>query len=301
MHIVLPEGRYILAISGGVDSAVLLHAIVNSNQALVDAGKLIVAHFDHGIRQESFKDASFVEDLAEKYGLQFVVGHGGLGPEASENTARKARYEFLELVKAQNHADAIITAHHRDDVVETAIINLLRGTGRRGLSSLKERNNLLRPLLPYKKSELLEYAKENKIDWREDETNESSKYLRNRIRKAIASNDKKEDIEKLMSIIERIAVINNSVDVEVDRLLQIKHRRSKNVIPRNWFIKLPHDLASEVVYAELRHLNVQDIDHKLIEMLINFMKTAKVGKKMIIDKQNTAFITKRSVRFMQNL
>lgn len=300
MHAKLPEGRYILAISGGVDSVVMLDLIANSNQSLVDEGKLIVAHFDHGIRKDSAKDAKFVEELAEKYGLQFVVGRGGLGPDASEDTARKARYNFLNEVKKKNHANAIITAHHRNDIAETAVINLIRGTGRRGLSSLKDRKGLLRPLLSYKKSELIEYAGKNDISWREDETNESSKYLRNRIRKVTSDKLNGEDIDKLLGVIAKITAINSDIDIEVDRLLQAKQRRSRNIIPRRWFMKLSHDLASEVVYSELRYLNIQEIDAKLIEMLVTFMKTAKIGKKMSIDKNHTAFITKRSVRFINH-
>ena len=300
MQLSLQSGRYILAISGGVDSVVLLDMLVNSNQALVDEGNLIVAHFDHGIRKNSSRDAKFVEELAEKYGLQFVVGHGGLGSNASEDTARKARYNFLNEIKKQNHADSIVTAHHRDDVIETALINLLRGTGRRGLSSLKDRKGLLRPLLGYRKSELINYAKENNIAWQEDETNESSKYLRNRIRKLIGDPRHAGDTEKLMVIIDRITSLNRDVDTEVDRLLQNKQRRSRNVIPRTWFLKLSHDLACEVVYAEIRHIGVQEVDSKLIEMLVVFMKTAKIGKKMTIDKEHTAFITKRSIRFVKH-
>ena len=185
-------------------------------------------------------------------------------------------------------------------MIETALINLLRGTGRRGLSSLKDRKGLLRPLLGYRKSELINYAKENNIAWQEDETNESSKYLRNRIRKLIGDPRHAGDTEKLMVIIDRITSLNRDVDTEVDRLLQNKQRRSRNVIPRTWFLKLSHDLACEVVYAEIRHIGVQEVDSKLIEMLVVFMKTAKIGKKMTIDKEHTAFITKRSIRFVKH-
>src|SRR5437870_1107332 len=99
--------------------------------------KLIVAHFDHGMRPDSEKDRQFVQVVTEKYGLPFVFSEGRLGPKASEATARTARYKFLEKTKKAEGAKTIITAHHQDDVLETAIINLLRGTGRRGLTALK--------------------------------------------------------------------------------------------------------------------------------------------------------------------
>jgi tRNA(Ile)-lysidine synthase TilS/MesJ len=97
-----------------------------------------------------------------------------LGPKTSEAKARDARYKFLEEVKAVNKAKAIVTAHHQDDVLETAILNMLRGTGRRGLTSLQNRKNLIRPLLKFSKAAIKNYAKSHKLKWREDSTNENN-------------------------------------------------------------------------------------------------------------------------------
>lgn len=299
MEIKLADSRYIIAVSGGVDSIVLLDCLVNSNPELVNEGKLIVAHFDHGIREDSIKDALFVEELAEKYGLQFVVGHGGLGPSASEETARKARYQFLNLIKEQNRAEVIITAHHQDDVIETAAINLLRGTGRKGITSLSSRPGLLRPLLSNGKQDLIAYAKNKNLSWREDSTNQDDKYLRNKVRKLL---DDKENIEtkaKFLNIIGQQEGINKNIDFEIDKILNIYLRRNKNVVPRRWFLKLNYEIASEVVMALARSNKFSEIDSKMVDMLVVFMKTAKIGKKIDIDKNHYALITKRSVRFIQ--
>src|SRR5437764_343012 len=132
MDVVLPKpGKYVVAVSGGVDSVALLDMLARSDDL-----KLVVAHFDHGIRKDSAKDRKFVEDLAKNYDLPFVYEEGHLGSGTSEAVARGARYDFLHRVKKSHGAQAIITAHHQDDVLETAIINLLRGTGRKGLTSL---------------------------------------------------------------------------------------------------------------------------------------------------------------------
>lgn len=299
MNIRLPDGKYVLAISGGVDSVVLLDVLVDSNPDLIVDGKLLVAHFDHGIRQNSSADAKFVESLANGYGLNFVVGHGGLGEGASEEVARKHRYEFLEKVKKDNHASAIITAHHKDDVVETAIINLMRGTGRRGLVSLASKEGLLRPLLQYHKAELIDYAKGKNLSWREDETNSELHYLRNRVRHSLEQGDKKKDVEKLLNIIEQMAVLNNKIDHEINRLLFAKLRRSKNVLPKRWFYTLPHDLACEVIHVMFRNHKINDLSSKLVDNSVIFIKTAKVGKRMDLDKNNYLLITKRSARFIK--
>src|SRR5689334_6585659 len=115
-------GHYVVAVSGGVDSMALLH-MLNSRPDL----KLTVAHFDHGIRDDSAQDLLLVEKVAKSYGRPFVFKAGRLGPDASEAGARTARYRFLRQVLRDCGAKAIITGHHQDDLLETAILNMLRG------------------------------------------------------------------------------------------------------------------------------------------------------------------------------
>src|SRR6478609_8911137 len=105
--------KYVLAVSGGVDSVVLLDMLAKSEE-----DELIVAHFEHGIRgQSSQDDARFVEALAAKYDVSCEVGYGALGADASEETARTKRYEFLKKI-ATKHEARLVTAHHQDDVIE---------------------------------------------------------------------------------------------------------------------------------------------------------------------------------------
>jgi len=180
----LQKGHYVIAISGGVDSVVLLDMLVSKKLPTTyylptTDYQLIVAHFDHGIRHDSNLDAIFVADLAKKYGLPFETKREELGPNASENTARVRRYKFLHTV-AKKYDAQLITAHHADDVVETIAINLSRGTGWRGLAIMD--SDIIRPLTYMTKSEIIDYAKKHKLTWREDSTNAEDKYLRNRIR-----------------------------------------------------------------------------------------------------------------------
>ena len=166
--------KYIVAVSGGVDSMVLLDMMVRAG-----GHELIVAHFDHGIRSDSRLDAQLVRDTALRHGLVFETRREELGPSASEAYARDRRYAFLRGL-ADTHKATIVTAHHLDDLVETVAINVNRGTGWRGLAVLD--SGLSRPLIDVEKSELLAYARRHGIEWREDSTNTSSAYLRNRIR-----------------------------------------------------------------------------------------------------------------------
>lgn len=157
---------------------VLLDMLVRSGEH-----ELVVAHFDHGIRPESADDARFVAGLAQRYGLPFETERAELGANASEDTARQARYDFLRRVATK--CDAILaTAHHQDDVLETIAINLSRGTGWRGLAVMND-TSIRRPLLDRPKRQLHDYAVIHGLEWVEDATNASDAYLRNRIRRRL--------------------------------------------------------------------------------------------------------------------
>lgn len=180
--------NYVLAISGGVDSVVLLDMVARDDTFrelhFGDAHwpeDFIVAHFDHGIRPESSDDLEFVRRLSIDYGVGFISGSANLGSNASESAAREQRYSFLNLVVKDG---VIVTAHHQDDVLETIVINLLRGTGWRGLAPMN--SAITRPLLDKTKAEIVAYAIDHDLTWYDDETNFSTKYFRNRVRDRLA-------------------------------------------------------------------------------------------------------------------
>jgi tRNA(Ile)-lysidine synthetase-like protein len=271
MEVKLSEGKYVLAVSGGVDSVSLLHALKD-----MPGVELTVAHYDHGIRADSGKDRKFVQGLAEKYGLPFVYEEGALGPDAGEARAREARYGFLERVRRERGARAIVTAHHRDDVLETAVINLLRGSGRKGLTALASRDGLERPLLDVPKSQVKTYAREHGLEWRDDPTNQDTGYLRNYVRHELLPRLDEEGRGRLREIIGGLKVTN----AELDRLLarQLAARLAEDRLDRSWFIGLPHDVSREVMAAWLRSHGVRDFDSKGLERLVAAAKTAAPGR-----------------------
>ena len=277
MQVDLPAGKYVVAVSGGVDSVVLLRLLQD-----VPGLRLTVAHFDHGIREDSAEDRKLVQVLAHGYGLPFVYDAGQLGPAASEAVARRARYAFLGQVRRSAGADAIMTAHHEDDVLETMILNLLRGTGRRGLSSLQSTDDIKRPLLHVPKQELLRYAKREGLQWREDSTNSDEHYTRNYVRKNILPRFAEADREALRAIYHRSRELNQTIYGEVSNYLHVQP--GTTVLNRHDFIMLPHVVAREVM-AEwlLTHTGVE-LSRKLLERLVIAAKTGKSGTKVDVNK-----------------
>jgi tRNA(Ile)-lysidine synthase len=206
----MTTSKYVVAVSGGVDSVVLLHKFVQHPEL-----EVIVAHFDHGIRDDSHDDALFVEQLARIYGLPFETKREDLGRKASEEYARDRRYEFLRAV-AKKHDARLVTAHHADDAIETVAINVTRGTGWRGLAVLD--SDVMRPLLDMSKQEIIDYAHAHNLQWHEDSTNASDTYLRNRIRRKTSSMSADEKRQLLGLRAHQIAS-KKTIDAEVRKLV----------------------------------------------------------------------------------
>jgi len=290
MNVVLPKpGIYIVAVSGGVDSVALLD-ILRQQPYL----KLIVAHLDHGIRLDSSEDRELVQDRAAGLGLPFVYNEANLGSSSSEAVARQARYKFLRQAQKDYKAQAIITAHHQDDVLETAIINLLRGSGRKGLTSLSSRPDIIRPLLNVTKQDLINYAKNQRLRWRDDPTNKDETYLRNYVRHQLLARFSDLDKVKLVTIVTSLTGVNQ----DIDRLLadQLNIHLADGCLDRQWFNSLPHNVAREVMATWLRANDMRDFDSRALERLVVVAKTAQPGKqieaihgvKMIVKNDNLA-------------
>ena len=185
--------RYLIGVSGGRDSVALLHA-------LVDAGfrRLIVCHLNHGLRgRAAAADARFVAALAAKLGLECVAEKVDVAQFAAdhslslETAARQVRYDFFARVARLHRCRALFLAHHADDQAETFLFNLCRGAGRLGLGGMSRdgqrtvagvRLRLLRPMLGVWRKEIDAYVKSRKIRFREDESNASREFTRNRVR-----------------------------------------------------------------------------------------------------------------------
>jgi len=180
----LENKKLLLAVSGGIDSMVLAHLFKTLGY------DICIAHCNFGLRgDESDGDENFVRKFAIENDIKVFVTHFDTKAFASDAklsvqvAARQLRYTWFEELLQDNNLDYLLTAHHQDDAIETFLINFTRGTGLQGLTGIPQQNgNVIRPLLPFSRDDIESYARENNITWREDSSNASDKYLRNKLR-----------------------------------------------------------------------------------------------------------------------
>jgi tRNA(Ile)-lysidine synthase len=180
----LKDSKLLLAVSGGIDSMVLIHLLQQLNY------DVSIAHCNFGLRgEESNGDEEFICSYASVNNILKFVTHFDTNSFAIDNklsiqlAARQLRYIWFDQLLEENSLDYLLTAHHLDDSIETFLINLTRGTGLEGLTGIPQQNGkIVRPLLPFTRNQIESYAKENNITWREDSSNASDKYLRNKLR-----------------------------------------------------------------------------------------------------------------------
>lgn len=291
MQLDIKPGRYVVAVSGGVDSVALLDVL--AKQAGEQGYELVVAHVDHGIRADSAEDLRHVEHLARVYELPFYSTELHLGEQASEEAARKARYAFLESVQKDTNADGIITAHHQDDVIETAIINMLRGTHRKGLTSLANSDARIRPLLAAPKKRLISYARANGLVWREDSTNLDTRYTRNAVRHQVVAKMTPLQRQHLLAHIRHLAQLNDQLDAAIINILHVQ--RGLDVLDRRMFARLPHAVSVEVLALWLRRAGVRDFDARGLSRMAVGCKTYAPGRRIDVNKTWYIDVNSRSL------
>lgn len=293
----------LLAVSGGVDSIVLLsllhQAMVNPDKLgitkleklirlftqEVSLKKIKVAYVDHSQREDTHLDIAAIKVICKKFNIPLDVIKLDLPPSCSEQIARKERYQALEKLKAKEGFGHIITAHHADDAIETAIINIIRGTGPRGLSSLShQRDSIWRPFL-YKleegiyisKNDILNYADKNNLLWHEDSTNQSNQYLRNRVRQQLSSQSLAKKI-KLLNLISSSLKLNKEIaDALADLGSSLATDKSKQIYSKKLFKLLPEEVKDQFIHTMLTQ-NGFDVNKDAVMRAKEFIQTKTTGK-----------------------
>ncbi|MPS72052.1 MAG: tRNA lysidine(34) synthetase TilS [Chryseobacterium sp.] len=247
------QKTYLLAVSGGVDSMVL------ADLFQVSGFDFHIAHVNYHLRNEdSDLDQKLVSDFCGKHKIPFhlyEISQKDDQPENSiQNWARELRYRFFRDVQVKEGLDFLVTAHHLNDQVETFIINLSKASGIRGLSGIpRNENGIIRPLLDFSKDEIYDFARENKIEFREDRSNQKTDYLRNKIRHNIVTELEKVNPDFLTNFSKSINYINQAkgfIDQSVDEKIEILKRsfdQDQIIIDKQKFSEEPELVRYEIL------------------------------------------------------
>jgi tRNA(Ile)-lysidine synthase len=268
-----PDSRHLVGVSGGRDSVVLLHRLVNAGYR-----KLVICHLNHQLRgRYSRADAHFVQKLAAKYDLDFAIGSANVGTLAKKNkvsietAARDARYKFFAKIAKQKRCRTIFLAHHADDLVETFLINLFRGAGATGLAAMREVSTrriedvdltIVRPLLSVWRDEIDSYVRERGLKFREDASNKNLAPLRNRVRHRVIPHLEKTLGRKIRQNIWRTAMITADEENWIDNQLPVS---ADHDLRTRDFRGLPIALQRRAILKWLRAQNVSEIGFEVIE------------------------------------
>jgi tRNA(Ile)-lysidine synthase len=219
----LQDKKLLVATSGGLDSMVLVHLFqkLNFNFAL--------AHCNFQLRNlESDEDQKFVTNYSKQHNIPFFTTkfdtkkYSETYKLSTQVAARNLRYDWFNEILIQEKFDYIITAHHADDDVETFLIHISRGTGLEGLTGIPSQNgNIIRPMLPFSRKEIEIYASENQLQWREDSSNASDKYVRNKIRHHIVPVFKEINDSFLQSFQNTLEHLNQQQSLADDAVLLV--------------------------------------------------------------------------------
>ena len=284
--------KKILAVSGGIDSMVLLDMFCKS-----ESSNILVAHFNHGTRGSADLDEDFVKRKCKEYGVSFESSKLLLGEGVSEEEAREKRYAFLYHV-ANKHQGEICTAHHLDDLLESVVINLIRGTFWRGLAPFGN-SKIRRPLVDFKinKADILRYAGENHLCFRQDPTNYQDDYLRNRVRESLKSLEKEKKVA-VLELAEKQKILREEIEKNLENLLEtilIKNSQDKIFFRRDYFQTEEIATSSEILRSICLEANMSLTRPQLLNFL-EAIKNYQPGKKFNLPRNKMATISRDFVR-----
>ncbi len=269
----------VVGCSAGPDSMALVDMLLKIREKY--SLSLIVAHVNHNLRKQSVQEEEYLRNYCEKHHIMFegmVITE--YGDDNFHNEARNIRYDFFEKVVYKYHAQYLMTAHHGDDLVETILMRITRGSNLNGYSGFKkivdmEGYQIVRPLLVYTKQELEEYDKKNHVMYYIDSSNAKDKYTRNRYRKYVLPFLKEEDPKVHLKYLKFSTVLNEAnqfIEHERDKALKkVIHDDSLEI---EEFKKLDLFIQKEVLYYMMNEYYQDDlilINDKHIELLLNLI------------------------------
>ncbi len=284
--------KIILAVSGGLDSIILLDLLKELSRPC--KLELYLGHIHHGMSDnkkiQSYRDKTkkFVNSLAQSYELEFLCPDLPKASLKSEEDFRKFRHSHLKKMLKQKQADAIALAHNSNDLLETRLIQLIRGCGQEGLKGMKIWNTpYLRPLLVFSRQEIKNYAIEKKLKWKDDPSNKDNHHLRNWIRNKWLPSLEKKRLGSVKSLTRSLEAICPSRDKDLF-LLAITPKGIK----RNLLIEMPLKEQKQVLALYMRKLKLSNYGQSHISEILKQAERQK--------KEFSVKILKRTWIFTQD-
>ena len=284
-RLILPHSRILAAVSGGPDSIAMGHIIwryMNENKNLNIS--LIISHINHRVREEAEEEAELVRNIAQKWGVQFILHEFNAKENAEivkkgfQEASRDWRYKRWQEDMQRYGCDLLATAHHLDDQAETVLYRLIRGSGTTGLAGIYPRKgNVIRPLLSVLKAEIIEYCQEQKLAYAIDKSNFEPIYDRNRIRIELLPELERKYNDKIQQALGRTAeilrwdedYINNQVDIIWDRYCTYESDNKVVISLEAW--EQPKAILSRLLRRAATRITgeTRGLDYKFIILIID--------------------------------
>jgi tRNA(Ile)-lysidine synthetase, N-terminal domain/tRNA(Ile)-lysidine synthetase, C-terminal domain len=275
--------KVVIAVSGGPDSMALLHMLskIKKEKNI----EVICAHVNHNVREESKKEKLFVEEFCKKHDVIFeYMVIEDYGDDNFHNEARTKRYYYFNEILSKYGAKYLLTAHHGDDLMETILMRIVRGSTLRGYSGFSkeikmEKYTILRPLIEVTKEDVVKYNMNFNVRWMIDNSNDKDIYTRNRFRKYIIPEFKKEEQvvhQKFYKFSKTLLEYNNYIDKEVKEKLSKLYKNKKMNI--ELFKKEEQVIGMKIIYFMLEEMYEEDlmlITDKHAELIYNLIYSKK--------------------------
>lgn len=297
---ILSEGdTIVLGCSGGPDSMILMHLLLKYRQK--NSISIVCAHVNHKLRRESDDEMVWLEEFCRKNNVIFekmIINN--YGDDNFHNEARNIRYNFFEELVYKYNAKYLMTAHHGDDLIETILMRIVRGStlsGYAGFSTevVKEDYSIVRPLIYVTKSDILEYNKKNNIEFVIDKSNFSDKYTRNRYRRVVLPFLKEEDKNvhlKFLKYNHTIEMCSNYLDKQVIKALKVLYK--DKCVDVEAFKKLDSIIQNEVINNLLKEFYQDDL------LLISDVHTDLIKGLVYSNRSNSSVYLPNAVKIIKS-
>ena len=319
-NLIEKNDKVLLGVSGGPDSIAMLH-VLNKLSKELDF-EIVVAHVNHGIRAEAEEDEQYVEKWCQKLGVNFFAGHFKVEELAKqqklgvEEMGRKVRYDFFDEIALKTGSNKIAIAHNKNDNAETIIMNIMRGSGSKGLCGIaSKQGKYIRPLIECSREEIEEYCKKENLEPKIDKTNFENEYTRNKIRNIVIPYIKEEFNPSIIDSLKRLSeimeeqeeYIENEAEKQYKNVLDQEIKLNENeynivVLDLKKFNDLPKLIEKKVILKAIQRIfgTTKRIEKIHLEDIIKLCNN-NIGNKYLTPNKNLKIVIKNKKIFINNV